>query len=1062
MPHATAYNGANKSYRQIVLRRKKVFELLDNGLQNSAVWILGPAGSGKTTLIRTYLDERKTLHVYMDIHSLDTEPMRFCDHLTGLITNSGLAYNPQSVEGINACDEVTDIAVNGRQFFSRIFRQLKEPVVFVFDNLNMLDDKSPSFVLLRSAFEVLPAHIKIIFSSRHRPNKYFVRYFVSGQLEVIGQQDLQFSLDDIRKLISKLDKKSLGKSSPQIIYEKTGGWAVGVHMWLQSVLDDAMDSCPTHDFVPRVIFNYIEGEIFDPLPLVDQESLLMASILPSITPGRLEVMLGDCHTGEIISHLLLNRFTAPDSKTDSYAFNPLFHEFLFQKAKGMLDNSRFRNAVVSVIGHLLEKMQFEDAVDIYRKIGRTEAIKEALQYYIRRQLLEGNCSPVEKLLSALPESFRRDEPWAQLAAVVCHPDPDPNLQRRRFERIDSIFQKTGDADAWLVIIDGLVELAATATPLPPTELDNLIERLHSAEWTTPHMRTEKIRLRIADKALVLLALRRPDHPFFEALDHWAAEKVRKSRSDEIKGCLARALAWKNLLLGDLLTAKHFYDISNDVPEPAAHRPHWKVETDCWLSIYCFLTGDFEKGYDIADNASNTALTAGSDDLSFLPLSCKIACDFLSTNHQRRKTHLSDLARIKDDCRKEYGYIYHALAFWDALVEDNIASASAHAENALRLATASDSQLLSAWGRLLSALVSYHSGELKDAENKIDLALDYGLHAGIQPLKYVCYLAYALVGSRGKASSQKWLNHIKKGMRMAKRLGYANAWMRGNETMVRLCKNAIENGIEIEHSQTMVRLTCSHREFPNQAVWPVRIYSLGRFAVIINGTPVDFSSRVTTPINLLKAMLAMGYKRQIPTKELQTVLWPEAKATEASKSLKINLHRLRKILGYHEAVLVSESRTWLNPNLCRVDLWELEDLIAEISDSREDRLIKLTNKLIEKCMMGHIMPEIDFNWSIAYREQLKKRCLNCMKRLADFYVKDHKLMQAVHIYNKAMLFFPDNSNIYYQLISIYSNAGLRTMAISTYALYKNMVKAKIIGNGPSEAMQSLFKKVLCIS
>jgi ATP/maltotriose-dependent transcriptional regulator MalT len=42
-----------------VLERERLFRLLDGCRDHPVIWVTGPAGAGKTTLIASYLDSRK-------------------------------------------------------------------------------------------------------------------------------------------------------------------------------------------------------------------------------------------------------------------------------------------------------------------------------------------------------------------------------------------------------------------------------------------------------------------------------------------------------------------------------------------------------------------------------------------------------------------------------------------------------------------------------------------------------------------------------------------------------------------------------------------------------------------------------------------------------------------------------------------------------------------------------------------------------------------------------------------------------------------------------------------
>ncbi len=57
---------------QRILLRRRLFSLLDKMENASAVWLSGPAGSGKTSLIASYLADRKIPAMW---YRIDTDDM---------------------------------------------------------------------------------------------------------------------------------------------------------------------------------------------------------------------------------------------------------------------------------------------------------------------------------------------------------------------------------------------------------------------------------------------------------------------------------------------------------------------------------------------------------------------------------------------------------------------------------------------------------------------------------------------------------------------------------------------------------------------------------------------------------------------------------------------------------------------------------------------------------------------------------------------------------------------------------------------------------------------------
>jgi two-component SAPR family response regulator len=116
---------------------------------------------------------------------------------------------------------------------------------------------------------------------------------------------------------------------------------------------------------------------------------------------------------------------------------------------------------------------------------------------------------------------------------------------------------------------------------------------------------------------------------------------------------------------------------------------------------------------------------------------------------------------------------------------------------------------------------------------------------------------------------------------------------------------------------------------NQWTGPVRIYTLGRFTLVINGFPVDVAGRVQKkPLLLLKAIVSLG-GRDIREDQLSDILWPEADGDSGHNAFTTTLSRLRKLIQNDSAIQIANGRLSLNNRICWVDRWEFEKLCNQL-------------------------------------------------------------------------------------------------------------------------------------
>ena len=64
-----------------VFPRKRLFRSLDHMRKQPIIWVSGPAGSGKTTLVANYLDARKISCLWYQIDEGDVDPATFFYYL---------------------------------------------------------------------------------------------------------------------------------------------------------------------------------------------------------------------------------------------------------------------------------------------------------------------------------------------------------------------------------------------------------------------------------------------------------------------------------------------------------------------------------------------------------------------------------------------------------------------------------------------------------------------------------------------------------------------------------------------------------------------------------------------------------------------------------------------------------------------------------------------------------------------------------------------------------------------------------------------------------------------
>src|SRR5258708_15970250 len=98
-----------------VVPRERLFALLDDNRGRPLIWISGPPGAGKTTLVASYLEERGSPTVWYQIDAGDADPASLF-HYLAVAAETVCQSNPASLPRF-VPDHLSDLPSFARLFF---------------------------------------------------------------------------------------------------------------------------------------------------------------------------------------------------------------------------------------------------------------------------------------------------------------------------------------------------------------------------------------------------------------------------------------------------------------------------------------------------------------------------------------------------------------------------------------------------------------------------------------------------------------------------------------------------------------------------------------------------------------------------------------------------------------------------------------------------------------------------------------------------------------------------------------------------------------------------------
>ena len=179
---------------------------------------------------------------------------------------------------------------------------------------------------------------------------------------------------------------------------------------------------------------------------------------------------------------------------------------------------------------------------------------------------------------------------------------------------------------------------------------------------------------------------------------------------------------------------------------------------------------------------------------------------------------------------------------------------------------------------------------------------------------------------------------------------------------------------------------------------VEIRTLGGFSLAVGGMPLGFPRKAPRrPLSLLKAIVALGHPA-VCEHRLTDALWPDAEADAAHQAFNMALHRLRKLLGRHDAVVLRDGRIYLDCRLCWVDACALERLAAGAGPRDADPAQALRQVL--ELYRGDFLADDEEPWVFAPRERLRERFVRSVSHQAGRLEAAGRRPEALHFLHLA--------------------------------------------------------------
>ena len=428
-----------------ILRRKRLFALLDAARERPVAWVAGPPGCGKTTAVASYLDHAGIDCLWYQLDEGDADVATFFYYLGLAAAERGKgAPLPLLAPEYHA----GGLGVFTRRYFQSLYARMKPPFAIVFDGYYDVPAFSQFHTVMREELAELPRGGCAIVVSRGDPPPELARLRASRSLGVIGWDELRLTREETDS-IARQRRPDLKGAALEQLYARTQGWAEGLVLMLEQAKTPGAIAEAPDLATSQVVFDYLAGEIFQKTDGGTQELLLRTACLSQMTAEMAETLTGDPRAGRILADLHRNNYfvTLRQARPEPvYQYHPMFREFLLARIQETLPKERRRQVQKAAADAMEHAGQTEEAFALYRESHQWEEMVRTIGAHAEAMLAQGRGETLARWAEDFPPEVRDRHPWVAYWAAESQAQLAPREGRVLYEKAYELFRAQSPAD----------------------------------------------------------------------------------------------------------------------------------------------------------------------------------------------------------------------------------------------------------------------------------------------------------------------------------------------------------------------------------------------------------------------------------------------------------------------------------------------------------------------------------------------------------------------------------------------------------------------------------------
>ncbi len=412
--------------------KKNIISMLN---KKTMILFYAKAGTGKSTVVSHWLDNQDQPFVWLILDAWDNNRSAFVENLTFCVQKVSPSIGNQIMQFANLSANMDDLSYVKAIISS--LHEIEDQWTLVLDDFHLIDNPFINkliFMLIKHK----PKNLKLIIISRNKPVFEISKLQIQNKISVVRDEDLQFSIDDVKSLIDKNPSLKEYNVNAELLLKVSEGWITGLTLIMNNIkgkTDINSIRNNTND-----ISEYLLEEVISKQSDQMRSFLKQSALLDYFTVEMCSEVLGlDINfVSESIDYLVDTNCFLTTTMIDKkwYRYHHLFSEFLRTKIKKT--NPKLTNKIyISLAKWFKKQNQLKQAATCFINAKQHDLAADLIEplWYPMDQKLQS--SSWLEMVKRLPQSVIERRPvlcigyaWA-LIDKGCFEESEPWLLKAK-------------------------------------------------------------------------------------------------------------------------------------------------------------------------------------------------------------------------------------------------------------------------------------------------------------------------------------------------------------------------------------------------------------------------------------------------------------------------------------------------------------------------------------------------------------------------------------------------------------------------------------------------------